>query len=295
MTDEKDNSDSDWEHLQNMSEEAPPTEKDAAIKNEIHASGNKPDEKKEDEPSKEKNSKVEEDKTPSTDHVKADKDNTPQNTSAKAEKGDPPQDKPIEKEHKCMCPHNSSVKGEDNKSSHDHHNKKEESKPPQDDLVKAKQLANPPENHPIPGKSCIIATRTKPPRFYVLKNGQPEFLAKPILSGGHIWNTEEKDGWLSFRNETSGTCLGQNKEGKVEATQKQPKQQERFTARRKEDGGYMLFVLYETALLGVAISEDGQSLVLQRGDGEALDFIDSKYLGGSMSLKYPNMPAQKLR
>ncbi|KAJ4856643.1 hypothetical protein T069G_10011 [Trichoderma breve] len=280
MTDERDNSDSDWEHLQTMCKDTPPTEKGDTVQNEIGESGNNSDEKKKGEPPQEKNAKVEENKTPSEDHVKADKDSTPQ-------------DKPIEKKDKC--PHNSSVKGKDDKSSHDHHNKKEESKPPQDDLVKAKQLANPPENHPIPGKSCIIATRTKPPRFYVLKNGQPEFLAKPILSGGHIWNTEEKDGWLSFRNETSGTCLGQNKEGKVEATQKQPKQQERFTARRKENGGYVLFVLQETALLGVAISEDGQSLVLQKGEGEALDFIDSKYLDGPMSLKYPNMPAQKLR
>ncbi|PKK50026.1 hypothetical protein CI102_4445, partial [Trichoderma harzianum] len=130
------------------------------------------------------------------------------------------------------------------------------------------------ENHPVPGKSCIIATRTEPPRFHVLKNGQPEFLAEPLLSGGHIWNCEVEDGWLTFRNETSGTFLGHNEEGKVEATQKQPTQQERFTARRKEDGGYMLFVLQGTELLGMVISEDGKSLVLQKGEGDALDFID---------------------
>lgn len=281
MTDEKDNSDSDWEHLPTMCKETPPTEKNDTIQNENDESGNNPDEKKEGETPQEENAKVEGNETPPADPANTDEDSPPQDDSPKAEEDTSPQGNP--------------VKVEDGEPSHDDSDKEEESEPPEDDLVKAKQLANPPENHPVPGKSCIIATRTEPPRFHVLKNGQPEFLAEPLLSGGHIWNCEVEDGWLTFRNETSGTFLGHNEEGKVEATQKQPTQQEHFTARRKEDGGYMLFVLQGTELLGVVISEDGKSLVLQKGEGGALDFIDSKYLDGPITLKYPNMPPQKLR
>ncbi|OPB44835.1 hypothetical protein A0O28_0089730 [Trichoderma guizhouense] len=292
MTDEKDNSDSDWEHIQIMSEETPPTQKDDTVQNEVDESDNNPGEKEEGEPPQKENAEVEESEQPPTDPANADEDSKPQEDSPKAEEDTSSQESPIKEEE---TPHESFVKVEGGDPSHDDSDNEEESEPPEDDLVKAKQLANPPENHPVPGKSCIIATRTEPPRFYVLKNGQPEFLAEPLLSGGHIWNCEVEDGWLTFPNETSGTFLGHNEEGKVEATQKEPTQQERFTARRKEDGGYMLFVLQGTELLGVVISEDGKSLVLQKGEGDALDFIDSKYLDSPVSLKYPNMPPQKLR
>ncbi|KKP03259.1 hypothetical protein THAR02_04641 [Trichoderma harzianum] len=264
-----------------MSEETTPTEKNDTIQNENDESGNNPDGKEEGETPQEENAKVAGNETPPADPANTDEDSPPQDDSPKAEEDTSPQGNP--------------VKVEDGEPSHDDSDKEEESEPPEDDLVKTKQLANPPENHPVPGKSCIIATITEPPRFYVLKNGQPEFLAEPLLSGGHIWNCEVEDGWLTFRNETSGTFLGHNEEDKVEATQKQPTQQERFTARRKEDGGYMLFVLQGTELLGVVISEDGKSLVLQKGEGEALDFIDSKYLDGPITLKYPDMPPLKLR
>ncbi|KAL6788710.1 hypothetical protein J3E68DRAFT_415546 [Trichoderma sp. SZMC 28012] len=279
MTDEKDNSDSDWEHIQIMSEETPPTQKDDTVQNEVDESDNNPGEKEEGEPPQKENAEVEKSEQPPTDSANAGEDTSSQESPIKEEE----------------TPHESFVKVEGGEPSHDDSDKEEESEPPEDDLVKAKQSATPPENHPIPGKSCIIATRNEPPRFYVLKNGQPEFLAEPLLSGGHIWNCEVEDGWLTFPNETSGTHLGHNEEGKVEATQKQPTQQERFTARRKENGGYMLFVLQGTELLGVVISEDGKYLMLQKGEGEALDFIDSKYLDSPVSLKYPNMPPQKLR
>ncbi|PNP56249.1 hypothetical protein THARTR1_03774 [Trichoderma harzianum] len=264
MTDEKDNSDSDWEYLQTMCEEAPPTEKDDTIQNEVDESGNHPDEKA-DEPPQEENTQVEKTETPA-DNTNADEGSPSQDDSSKTEEERPP---------------------------HDDSDKEEESEPPEDDPVKA----NPPENHPIPGKSFMIRTRNKPNLILALKYGKLVWLERPIPSGGHIWRCDVKDGWLDFRNMTSGTHLGHNKEGKIVATQNQHKQQERFAASRKENGGYMLSVPQENALLGVAFSEDGKSLVLQKGEGEgeALDFIDSKYLDSPVSLKYPNMPPQKLR
>ncbi|KAL7957899.1 hypothetical protein V8C34DRAFT_324795 [Trichoderma compactum] len=291
MTDEKDSSDSDWEHLQTMSEETPPTEKDDDIENEIDESGNNPDEKAKGEPFQEENAEVEEE-TPPAESANADEDKPPQDDSVKAEEDTSPQEDSIKEEE---TPHDSAVKSEDNEPSHDYPDKEEESEPPEDDLVKAKQSATPPENHPIPGKSFMIQTRNKPNLILALKYGKLVWLDGPIPSGGHIWRCVEKDGWLGFRNMASGTYLGHNKEGKIVATQKEHQDRERFTERRKENGGYMLSVLQETALLGVAISEDGKSLVLQKGEGEALDFIDSKYLDSPVSLKYPNMPPQKLR
>ncbi|KAL6693850.1 hypothetical protein J3F84DRAFT_380087 [Trichoderma pleuroticola] len=263
MTDEKDNSDSDWEYLQTMCEEAPPTEKDDTIQNEVDESGNHPDEKA-DEPPQEENTQVEKTETPPAENTNADEGSPSQDDSSKTEEESPP---------------------------HDDSDKEEEGEPPEDDPVKA----NPPENHPIPGKSFMIQTRNKPNLILALKYGKLVWLERPIPSGGHIWRCVEKDGWLGFRNMTSGTYFGYNKEGKIVATQNQHKQQERFAAMRKENGGYMLSVPQENALLGVAFSEDGKSLVLQKGEGEALDFIDSKYLDSPVSLKYPNMPAQKLR
>ncbi|KAL6799397.1 hypothetical protein GGI42DRAFT_327513 [Trichoderma sp. SZMC 28013] len=292
MTDEKDNSDSDWEHLQTMSEETPPTEKDDNVENEVDEYGNNSDEKEECEPPQEENTKVEEE-TPPADTANADEDNPPQDDSSKAEEDTSPQEDPIKEEE--TPPHDSAVKGKDNELSHDDSDKEEESEPPEDDLVKANQFATPPENHPIPGKSFMIQTRNKPNLILALKYGKLVWLDKPIPSGGHIWRCVEKDGWLGFRNMASGTYLGHNKEGKIVATQKEHKDRERFTERRKENGGYMLSVLQETALLGVAFSEDGKSLLLQKGEGEALDFIDSKYLDSPVSLKFPNMPPQKLR
>ncbi|KAK4082379.1 uncharacterized protein Triagg1_2191 [Trichoderma aggressivum f. europaeum] len=293
MTDEKDNSDSDWEHLQTMSEETPSTENGDDIENGIDESGNNHDEKEEGEPRQEENAKVE-DETPPADTAKADEDKPPQDDSSKTEEDTSPQENPIKEEE--TPPHDSAVKDEDGEPSHDDSDKEEESEPPEDDRVKAKQSATPPENHPIPGKSFMIQTRNKPNLILALKYGKLVWLETPIPSGGHIWRCVEKDGWLGFRNMASGTYLGHNKEGKIVATQKEHKEQQRFTERRRENGGYMLSVLQEAALLGVAFSEDGKkSLVLQKGEGEALDFIDSKYLDSPVSLKYPNMPPQKLR
>lgn len=280
MTDEKDNSDSDWEHIQNMCEDTPPTEKGDTVQNETDESGKNPDEKEDGEPPQEENAEIEENEAPPADPANADEDTSPQEDPIKEEKN---------------SPHDNSVKSEDNEPSHDDSDKEEESEPPKDDLDKAKQSASPPENHPIPGKSGIIATRTKPNLILVLKYGKLVWLDGPIPSGGHIWRCVEKDGWLGFRNMASGTYLGYNKEGKIVATQKEHKEQQFFTDRRKENGGYMLSVRQEAALVGVAFSEDGKSLVLQKGEGEPLDFIDSKYLDSPVSLKYPNMPAQKLR
>ncbi|KAM6479425.1 hypothetical protein HDV62DRAFT_137447 [Trichoderma sp. SZMC 28011] len=279
MTNEKDNSDSDWEHIQNMCEDTPPTEKGDTVQNETDESGNNPDEKKEGDPPQEENAEAEESETPPADPAKADENSPPQDDSPKEEE----------------TTHDNAVKDEDNEPSHDDSDKEEESEPPEDGLVKAKQPATPPENHPIPGKSYMVQTRNKPNLILALKYGKLEWLDRPIPSGGHIWRCVKKDGWLGFRNMASGTYLGYNKEGKIVATQKEHKEQQSFTESRKENGGYMLSVLQEKALLGVAFSEDGKSMVLQKDEGEALDFIDSKYLDSPVSLKYPNMPPQKLR
>lgn len=268
MTDEKDNSDSDWEHLQIMCEDTPPTEKDDTVQNETAESGKNPVEKEEGKPPQEENAEAEENEATPRDPAKAEENTSPEGNPVKVEDGEP---------------------------YHDDSDKEDESEPPEDDLVKAKQSASPPENHPIPGKSGIIATRTKPNLILVLKYGKLEWLDRPIPSGGHIWRCVKKNGWLGFRNMASGTYLGYNKEGKIVATQKEHKEQQNFTASRKENGGYMLSVRQEEDLVGVAFSEDGKSLVLQKGEGEPLDFIDSKYLDSPVSLKYPNMPAQKLR
>ncbi|QYT06273.1 hypothetical protein H0G86_013131 [Trichoderma simmonsii] len=279
MTDEKDNSDSDWEHLQTMSEEeTPPTENNDIIENENDEFGNNPNEK-EGEPPQEENAKVEENEPPPTETANADEDSPPQDDSSKAEENNLSQYNPIKQE----------------EQSHDDSDKEEESEPPEDDLVKAKQSATPPENHPIPGKSCMIQTRNSPNLILALKYGKLVWLDRPIPSGGHIWGCVEKNGWLGFRNMASGTYLGSNKEGEIVATQKEHKEQQRFTERRKENGGYMLSVPQEGGLLRVAFSADGKSMVLQKDEGEALDFIDSKYLDSPVSLKYPNMPPQKLR
>ncbi|KAL7907697.1 hypothetical protein GGI35DRAFT_64562 [Trichoderma velutinum] len=182
--------------------------------------------------------------TSQEDTAKAGKSDSPATKPAKVEEGDPPRDNPGKDKHE-----------EKNDSS-------------QDDFVKPKQFANPPENHPIPDRSFMIVTRNKPQRIFALKYGQPEFLAKPIPSGGHIWRCIEKDGHLTFRNMASGTYLGHNDEGKVGATQKQPKQHEYFTAMRKENGGYVLSVPKEGKQIKVAVSEDGKSLILRKGEGE---------------------------
>ncbi|KAL7931315.1 hypothetical protein V8C35DRAFT_114738 [Trichoderma chlorosporum] len=164
---------------------------------------------------------------------------------------------------------------------------------------RSKMAQNTPMDHiecpPIAGKSFMIRTRNEPRRILTLKGGQLEFLEKPIPGGGAFWHCHEMDNWYGFCNTVSGTYLGHNGESKVVATNDRHEITEYFVTRREESGGYILLIPHEHALLQVAISEDGKSLVEQKEGGEAWDFIDVKHVHHSVSIVFPNTPIQRLR
>lgn len=96
-------------------------------------------------------------------------------------------------------------------------------------------------------------------------------LEKP--GGGWFWTCVEKSGWLGFRNHVSGTYLGRDSKGGLQATRKHHKDWESFCVRHDPRGGYTILVkYYGDGLWKVALSADRKGLIETEDRGVQWDF-----------------------
>jgi len=136
----------------------------------------------------------------------------------------------------------------------------------------------PVEHHPKPNKSFMIRTRNKPHHILTIEDGKLHVVSKPSLGGGWLWHCIKKSNWYGFVNAVSGTYLGHNNHGKIQAFQPHHLDWEFFMTDRHEDGGYVLLTWHGNELLQVAIGDDGKSLVEEKVGGTVWDFIEADFV-----------------
>lgn len=96
-------------------------------------------------------------------------------------------------------------------------------------------------------------------------------LRAPSLFGSSHWFCLEKDGWLGFRNLSSGDFLGDDDDGYLCCVAKFQCSNERFCARMTPDKGCALFMPHEQELCHVGL-RDGENLAMNC-DGETEKII----------------------
>ena len=104
-------------------------------------------------------------------------------------------------------------------------------------------------------------------------------LTQPGVAGASIhWACVENNGWLGFRNISSGKFLGYDEKGRLYCVADRHDLWEFFYARMKPEGGCVLLMMHEMKLwhAEMALSEQGtETLIVGEGaaEGIAWEFI----------------------
>lgn len=129
---------------------------------------------------------------------------------------------------------------------------------------------------PWPGNTFIITTTESPERVITFVDGLI-VLAPPGGRGSIRWDCIENKGWLGFRDPVSGRYLGHDKHGKLWCVVDKHDEWERFSARHKPEGGYVLLMKHWEKLLPVKVAQDGGKEIWRTetdgGDGTVWRFI----------------------
>ncbi|KAH6845622.1 hypothetical protein B0I37DRAFT_380709 [Chaetomium sp. MPI-CAGE-AT-0009] len=127
---------------------------------------------------------------------------------------------------------------------------------------------------PWAGETFIIVDKASG-RVISHMDGELRLQDNPGGRGCWHWLCVEKDGWFGFRNTASGTYLGVNVWGNLQAEVKHHRGWEYFITRRHPDGGYLLLGtqagLWRLAKVG--LNRDGDGLVLHEGNGLVWEFV----------------------
>lgn len=128
---------------------------------------------------------------------------------------------------------------------------------------------------PEPGRTYKIHVHGKQ-QVIALKKGQLELqsVINDKRDGGSLWECIETAGWLGFRNIVSGTYMGRDSRGGLEAKKSHHKDWESFCIRQNPLGGYTILVkhVYGEGLWKVAIAKNGKSLLETEASGAQWDF-----------------------
>jgi len=127
------------------------------------------------------------------------------------------------------------------------------------------------ESVPWPGRTFMIRTRTSD-RILAREGGNLVLKeAAELAPCGWRWTcVEHPEGWLGFRETSSGVYLGRDNQGGFRARATHHKAWELFDARRHPDGGYQLLSNHWWNRQRMAVDMETQRVVEIAGPGDTV-------------------------